>query len=449
MRVLYLTSNLGYGHTRAADAVDAALRQEVSDLESERLDLWSLMDRQVAASVKDGYLRMTREQPDLYQKLYDLDVGFWRQLSGEERPDPTFVDFLTEQQRRWFPRELNWLPGPGRDLDQALLNSFIRLTRANYTNPSRKIVLRSLLLLMRIVLLNRMKERIQRFAPDLIVATQMYPAALLAHLKLRGNFLHIPSVGIVTDYGLQSIWIRPPTDMYCVGCSEVVGQLVQQGVAEQRVHFTGIPLLPQFRSPPDRVAARRTLDIEPDRDCVFVIGGQYGIGMVEAVFELVSTDRGLLILVATGRSGAAPDRLQALAQRHPDRIRIFGRVEDMSVLYSAADVVVGKPGGLSVSEALACGRPFFATCSLGGQERHNIVHLERNGVGGAIEVGALPARLANLFSEPGRIRDLQQRAFSCGHHDGAEKIAGLIHTVSEKRDGRSKAGTAGGIQTLD
>lgn len=64
-------------------------------------------------------------------------------------------------------------------------------------------------------------------------------------------------------------------------------------------------------------------------------------------------------------------------------------------------------------------------------------------------MGALPARLANLFSEPGRIRDLQQRAFSCGHHDGAEKIAGLIHTVSEKRDGRSKAGTAGGIQTLD
>lgn len=449
MKVLYLTSSLGYGHTRAADAVDAALGQQVAGLKSEQLDLWALMDRRAADSVKDGYLRMTREAPELYQKLYDLDVDFWRQLSGEQRPDPTLVDFLSEQQRRWFPGDRRWLPVPGRDLDQALLNSYVRLIRGKYIRPSRKIVLRSLLLLMRIVLLNRMKARIRRFAPDVIVATQMYPASLLAHLKLRGDFVDIPALGVVTDYGLQSIWLRPPSDMYCVGCSEVLDQLVRQGIDEGRVHLTGIPLLPPFHQPPDSPAARRVLGIEAGRACVFVTGGQYGIGMVETVSELLRTMPDLLVLVAADRRGSESGNLPELARHHPSRVRVAGPTEDRSVLYSAADLVVGKPGGLSVSEALACGRPFFATCSLGGQERHNILHLERNGVGGAVEISALPARLASLFADPGRVRDLQRRAFACGRRDGAGKVAGLIRTVAAERDTRPLAGAREGVRKLD
>ena len=44
----------------------------------------------------------------------------------------------------------------------------------------------------------------------------------------------------------------------------------------------------------------------------------------------------------------------------------------MDIYLRAADIVVGKPGGISVAEALACGRPLLATRSLGGQEGFNI-----------------------------------------------------------------------------
>ena len=59
MKVLFLTSSPGYGHTRAAEAIDLALRNRYPDIETQCLDVTHLLDEDVSAAVKDGYLRMT------------------------------------------------------------------------------------------------------------------------------------------------------------------------------------------------------------------------------------------------------------------------------------------------------------------------------------------------------------------------------------------------------
>src|SRR5690606_8858099 len=70
-RVLLLTSGLGQGHTRVAQAIEAALLQD--GVEAETLDLWSLMNPGVASIVHHTYLRLVQEYPDLYERLYRLD----------------------------------------------------------------------------------------------------------------------------------------------------------------------------------------------------------------------------------------------------------------------------------------------------------------------------------------------------------------------------------------
>src|SRR5690606_17173509 len=167
---------------------------------------WSLMDEQAAASVKDGYLRMATEYPDYYQKLYDLDVGLWRQLSGEAPADAAIKAFLSDQQQRWFPERSSWFNNRSPHLDRALLNSFISLLCSPQERRLHKVIWRSLLLPMREVLVGRLRDRILRSNPDVVVATQMYPAALLSNLKKKQNFSHIPSMGVITDYGLHTAW---------------------------------------------------------------------------------------------------------------------------------------------------------------------------------------------------------------------------------------------------
>src|SRR4051812_46282943 len=103
MRVLFLTSSPGYGHTREAEAIEVALRERYPQIETQCLDVTRLIDEHASAAVQDGYLRMTAEHPELYQKLYDMDKVFYRQLAGKIPADKNLIDFLTDQQQRWYP----------------------------------------------------------------------------------------------------------------------------------------------------------------------------------------------------------------------------------------------------------------------------------------------------------------------------------------------------------
>lgn len=439
LRVLFLTSNLGFGHTRAAAAIENELAAG-HNLQAEYLDLWSLMDEEVSGSVKDGYLRMATEHPDYYQKLYDLDVGLWRQLSGEAPADPSIKAFLSDQRQRWFPERSTWFNSRGQNLDQALLNTFISLICSNQERRLHRVILRSILLLMREALVSRLREHIVRYEPDVVIATQMYPAALLSHLKKKQNFRHIPSVGVITDYGLHTAWVRPQTDFYCVATEELADVLGREGVSPSRIRVTGIPLMPQFRRVMSEQGARRQLGLDVNRRTVLVTGGQYGIGIVKPVADLLRTHPGYQILVTSGSSPRETVKLKHLERQYPNQLQVFGWVEDMSKLLCAADVVVGKPGGLSVSETLACGRPFLATCSLGGQERHNVDFLRRNGMGDLIDLDRLPAVLESMFSPGGDLANIKRRAYDLGKRDGATRIAHLVKQIRSLRDPQFEIG---------
>src|SRR5262245_15284192 len=129
MKCLFLTSSPGYGHIRAAEAIDLAIQCHYPDIETKYLNITSLIDEQVSAAIQDGYLKMTAERPDLYQKLYDLDKDFYRQLAGKIPANQQLIDFLDEQQSRSFPevfeRSKFSLPVYYKSLDSALFNTLI------------------------------------------------------------------------------------------------------------------------------------------------------------------------------------------------------------------------------------------------------------------------------------------------------------------------------------
>jgi UDP-N-acetylglucosamine:LPS N-acetylglucosamine transferase len=111
----------------------------------------------------------------------------------------------------------------------------------------------------------------------------------------------------------------------------------------------------------------------------------------------------------------------------------------MELLIRAADVVVGKPGGLTVAEALACGRPLLAARALGGQEGFNVRFLERHGVGQLVQETELIGALTGLLADRLRLTRMQERAWQLGHRDGADRIAELALAMAEPRV-RSEAG---------
>lgn len=69
-RILLLTSGLGSGHARAAEAIKRAWHAVDPQATVHTLDFWSLMDSGVADTVQQSYLRLVIEHPDLYERVY-------------------------------------------------------------------------------------------------------------------------------------------------------------------------------------------------------------------------------------------------------------------------------------------------------------------------------------------------------------------------------------------
>ena len=449
MKCLFLTSSPGYGHTRAAEAIEQVLQYSHPDIEIRYLNITSLIDEKVSEAIQDGYLRMTAEQPELYQKLYDLDKNFYLQLAGKIPADENLVDFLEEQQRRSFPEVAEHsrfsLPVFHKNFDGALFNTLINSICNRNKIPAGRLVTQGLLGLIYNIMSWRLKKFINEYEPDCLIATQMYPNALLSR-SIEKGLITQPVIGVLTDYGVHGVWVRNTTDLYCVSHEDVADALRKQGVAANRIKVTGIPLMPAFANIPTQSQARVHLGLEQN-PTVLITGGQCSIGVVEAVKQLLQDERhNYQVLVTAGTNAADLATLRELGKIYQNRFRLYGWCKDISYLICAADIVIGKPGGLTVSESLACGRPFIATCCLGGQEAHNVQFLQEKKAGLRVELDQLPDVLADLFSNTELLRNMKRNAYQLGCPDAAMAVVAEVENIMQQKEAMyAEQASAGGL----
>jgi processive 1,2-diacylglycerol beta-glucosyltransferase len=134
----------------------------------------------------------------------------------------------------------------------------------------------------------------------------------------------------------------------------------------------------------------------------------------------------------TGHNAAARAALAPLVTRHPGRLQVWGWTDRMPLFLRAADIVIGKLGGLTVAEALACSRPLLAARSLRGQEGFNQRFLEQHGVGWLVADDELLARVQWLLTDACRLARVQHRAGMLGRRDGAARVAELVERLSSR-----------------
>ncbi len=110
---------------------------------------------------------------------------------------------------------------------------------------------------------------------------------------------------------------------------------------------------------------------------------------------------------------------------------------------TAADLFVGKPGGLTTSEALAKGLPMVVINPIPGQEERNSDHLLEEGV--AIRCNNLPAlafKIDTLLDTPGKLARMAENARALGKPEAAFAIVDRLDVRSASRVPPSPVGKA-------
>jgi processive 1,2-diacylglycerol beta-glucosyltransferase len=421
LRVLLLTSGLGLGHVRAAQAVTAALQDQA---EVATVDFWSLMHAGAARAIHATYLDLVQNHSNLYERLYHLEAGTWRQVLESRSGPPREVLEVFELIASVAAKEGMSIPRGGRYASDKLLYSLL-CTALPYDGDSLAgNGVRARLALWKFTwlrLIRRLEPAIHKFAPDVIISTQMIPAAMASYLKQRGK-AQASMVGVLTDFGVHDFWKQRGIDRYCVAHESI---LEGDESTTSRAIVTGVPLMPHFAFPMSQAEARRALKLAEDAPVVLVLGGGLGLSVDTAAMSLLQRQSSTNVIVMPGKNNKARAALDRLAAEHPQRLLVCDWTDRMDIYLRAADLVVGKPGGITVAEALACGRPLLATRSLGGQEGFNVNFLTHHGVGGLVADRDLLARVDSLLRDRDVLQNMQRRAWLLGQRDGATRVASL------------------------
>jgi processive 1,2-diacylglycerol beta-glucosyltransferase len=357
-----LTASYGAGHRQAARAIEEALRLRRPDLRVASADYVDL--------VHPLFNRLTQAAYVLSVKYVPAGFGWFYRATARIPPDSAFQRFLN---------------GLGRQ---------------------------------------RVLQLVRRTDPRVVVCTFPTQAGVLSALRLRGE-IDLPLVTVITDNTVHSQWIHPATDRYCVSAPEVAAGVVGRGVPPERVRVTGIPIRPAFRQRYDRAAVLRGLDLDPGRPTVLFMSGAFSMlrGVLGACRGLLELPQPPQVVLVTGRDRRLAAAARAQLQQRGLPVRVLGYVDEVAPLMQAADLLVSKAGGLTTSEALACGLPMIIFRPIPGQEEANTAFLVEHGAALAVpDARALAAAVRDLLADGSALAAMRSACRRLGRSDAADAV---------------------------
>jgi processive 1,2-diacylglycerol beta-glucosyltransferase len=369
-KVLLLSASAGAGHVRAAQAIEKAFKQTGNgERDVQHFDVLNYTNKVFRHLYSRAYIDLVNNLPEVPGWVYDKLDKPWK-----------------NERRRLALDKLNTRP-------------FVKLLR--------------------------------QYQPDLIVCTHFLPAEIVSWLKAKER-LTSRQVIVVTDFDVHAMWLVHHYERYFVAIDEARVYLEALGIPAQKITVSGIPIDPVFALKKNKQEMRAKHGLAPDRPTILLSAGGEGVGSVDALISaLLPLQHRVQVVAICGRNEELKKRLKRMAARlKPDSavlLKPFGYTLEMDELMTAADLVMGKPGGLTTSEALAKGLVFVIVNPIPGQEERNSDHLLEAAV--AIRCNNLPTlsyKLDRLLADPARFNTMHANAKQMGRPNAAKEIVNQL-----------------------
>ena len=197
-------------------------------------------------------------------------------------------------------------------------------------------------------------------------------------MTMLKNSVDTVNIGIVTDYTLHPKWETTDIDYYVTADESLSYIAEKKGISKEKLLPFGIPTDKKFTVKGDKTAARKKLGFTKE-NVLFVMMGSMGYGNIDAIIdEIDGCDIDYEVAVVCGNNVKAREMILEKDLKH--KFHAYGFVNNVDEFMYAADCIITKPGGLSVTESMAKNLPMILVDPIPGQEDRNVEFLVNNGV---------------------------------------------------------------------
>jgi processive 1,2-diacylglycerol beta-glucosyltransferase len=249
-----------------------------------------------------------------------------------------------------------------------------------------------------------LKAAIDEFNPSAIIC--VFPTWALYKL-LEDYEITVPVYTVVTDFYMHKLWYHQNLKKVFIA-NDWTYYTTNFTADKQKFVVTGIPIKPEFEQTFQRNIEDRTI-----KHTVLLIAGANGVNTeyLSLAKRILDLPFNLDVTLICGRNKSLHTKAQHYKEtENISNFHVLGYTNKMIEKYEAADIVITKSGGNTVSELAALAKPAIFYNPLYGQEMANAHFFEQQGVAKTVmsKTEAIEA-LEMLYTKPQQIVDMREK----------------------------------------
>lgn len=374
MKVLILSISAGGGHGHAAEALKDHINLKCAKSEVKIIDTLKYINPIIDKVIIGSYLKTLKVTPSLYGKLYTYSEG-----------------------------------------DYGITNTIsAKLSK---------------------IMTYKLMPLIDEFNPDILVCTHPFPTEMVSIMKIKYD-LKIPVVSIITDYYPHASWLHAHIDAYIVANQDMVEYMICKGIPKDTIYNLGIPVKPDFTYKYNREETLCELGLYSNKTTILVMGGSLGMGKISSIYDqLNKLDKDIQIIIITGKNEKLYNELLKLKRSSTKPTSIIGFTDTVNKYMQCCDLLLTKPGGLTITEALISHIPLGLFSPIPGQEEKNAQFLLNHNL--AVDLSKIEQCtdiLKNLLECEKQLIKIKENCIKFSKPNSGDDIVKLIESLIQNNN---------------
>ncbi len=217
----------------------------------------------------------------------------------------------------------------------------------------------------------KVKKYIIKKNSSIFISTFPWCSGFISLIKDRED-INTPLVTVVTDVVASWEWIHKGTDIYFLPSKEIRHKYILKGVEKDKLKVTGIPVKEEFYYD----TYKKTRDT---KQILIMDSEMKKVCLNDKLLDELGKMEDVKVIIVTGSNHQLYDKLSK--KNKYKNIEIIGFTNEISKLMDESDLIITKPGGVTLFESINKCVPLILTKSKVGQEMANVEFIMNLGIG--------------------------------------------------------------------